>query len=295
MQTKQVIENICYIDTINKLDNLINELLYSQDEGYINMTSSNAVKNAQNTINKFNYESDKIIKESNITISSDLIKIKKNELTEAVKKHCSKEVITWAQEVFEESCENLLLKLSINRDDIENSQKIYCDMHNLINWISEVENYSEEEKSAILKEIDLKIQKILNSKDEDYTPKASPEDSDENIFMELFDSIISGKFEDIDLNNYKLKLSKNDTAYFQNLQNRLKINKTSVMDEIYLVNYALESANIKNNSDKCKFIKEVADDFSQIKNNSTDDKTKTIKRRIELFKNKEGYFKKLLG
>lgn len=293
----EVLNSVNYIDTINKLDNLINDLLYSQESGYINMLSIDAIKNAQDIIDKFNYESDRIIKESTLSNCVHLVENKKNELVEIVKEHYEKQIFVWAWEVFNQGIDNLLLKLSANKNNIDNIRKIFFNSHCLVNWISEIGKLSKEDRLAVLKETDLKIKNILASADENYIQKNSPDVSNEDIFMELFNLISFDieKFMTLDLNNYKFQLTNSDIIYFQNLQNKLRINKTSVFDEISLLNYALKILNSKENSDKYKFIKEVIDDFSSNKDASFENKVSIVKRRYELFKDRENYYRKLFG
>ena len=63
MLVQNIIKSTRYIDTINKLDNLLNELLYSQESGYIYMSSKDIINNAPIIIEKFNHQADKITKE----------------------------------------------------------------------------------------------------------------------------------------------------------------------------------------------------------------------------------------
>ena len=297
MQINDIIKSANYIDTVNKIDNLINELLYSQEIGYINMTPEEAVQNAQSIIDKFNYESDKIIKESNLSNCSDLIKNKKDELIKTVKNQYEKQAVLWAREVFNHSIDNLILKLAVNKNNPDDTEKVYCEIHYLINWLTEAEKLTQEEKNALLNEINSSVQNVLNTPDENYIQNDSPLVSDENLFMEFFNLISSdiNSFLAIDFNNYKLRLTNSDIAYFQTLKNRLNINKTEVIDEINLENYALKLLNLKTNSEKYEFIKEIIDDFSLNKNSKPEDKIPVVKRRLELFKNKESYFSKLLS
>ena len=103
MNIQDIINTTSYVEIVNKLDNLINDLLYSKDSGYINLTSKDALDNAQKVIDKFNYETDKISKDSVVDNIGSILSSKKEELIAEVRKHYEKEIRNWAYNIFEET------------------------------------------------------------------------------------------------------------------------------------------------------------------------------------------------
>ena len=293
---QNLIESTQYIETINKLDNLINSLLYSQDDGFINQSSKEAILNANKVVEKFNFEADKIAHENSFSNIDEILKEKKDELINLINKHCSKQIYIWVDEVFNNMVDNCILKACVNYQNKKFPDEIYNRILSALDWVSSIKKYSGEEKNKILKSLNQRFNKALNSKDSDFLEKPNPLRSDYGLFFKLRNLVTDDiqKFLEIDFSEYKLKLTQQDINYFLKLQGRMQQNKTSVTDEINLVNCAIELLDIKNDSDKYCFISQIQDDLNTIKDETEDIKIEKIKRRMELFKNKDDYYKKLL-
>ena len=80
-------KNIKKVEFINNLDNLINELLYSKNNGYINLSSKEAVDGAIEVIEQFDNEVLKLCDEVDFENLDEIIQEKKNELIYQIKKH----------------------------------------------------------------------------------------------------------------------------------------------------------------------------------------------------------------
>ena len=92
----------------------------------------------------------------------------------------------------------------------------------------------------------------------------------------------------------------NDLKFFENIKTQIK--NISVLDELLLINSALEVANLKNVAEKYQLIKALWADLAP-KNKlqqeqGEEEKAKLIKRRLRLFKDKnktsKEYFKELI-
>ena len=297
MDIQNVINSTSYIDTINKLDNLINELLYSKDNGYINLISKDALDNAQKVIEKFDFEADKIVRECCEDNIAEIANIKKQELTIEVKKHYKKQALDWSYNVFEQTIQNCILKASIHSKEKDITNAIFKNVIDIVEWISNVHDYSQNEKEDILNKIIARINSALNARDYDYLEKNSPEKSNCETYLKIRCLIKSdtNQFINLDLNNYKFELSIKDSAYFSRQINLLKSNKNAVIDEIDLVDYFLNSANINDNEQKYQLISQIQDDLASGENMDEKEKSEIIARRIAIFKDKDKYYKKLLG
>ena len=294
---QNIINSVGFVEVINKIDNLINELLYSENSGFINLTSKDALDNSQKVLEKFNFEADKILKESSFSSLSEIINEKKEELLYQIQKHCTKEVQIWVDEVFNNMVDNCLLNISINVDNKELLEKNKNRIFSAIDWLSKIKNYSREEKNKLISSLNNKLKKALNSKDIDFVEKDNPYNSDFKLYFDLRNLITTNtkKFSELDFNDFKLKLSAKDILYFQKIQTRLNSNKTSVLDEIKLVDYAIKSLNLTDENKKYELINNIQDDFNLIKDNNYQEMIEKVKNRIEKFRNEQDYYKKLLG
>ncbi len=297
MEIKTVIKSTDYIEFINCLDDLINELLYSQESGYLKLTSKEALIKAQNILERYNFEADKLSKQYNLEDYENVIEQKRNELTKEIKRHYLSQVKKWSNEVFLKNINNNILRLSVYKNSIDEKSRIYDNIRCCALWYSNVNDLSQEEKKELFSLLNTKFNDALNSNDSDYIYKLNPEKSDFNTYFEIWDLISSNiiEFLKLDFSIFKEKLSSIDINYFIKLQNSAKINKYDVLDEINIINFALKKANIENVSDKYDFINQIQYDLSNKKIESDEQKAEIIKKRIRLFKNKEGYYKELFG
>lgn len=296
MDKNNIISSISYLDFVNKINCLINELLYSKT-GYVFLKSKEAIFKAKHVLEKFTVESNKLRKDVSLEAADKIIKLKKIDLFNLVKKHYDSQIPIWAQEVFDDLIDNLLLDLSLNKDKAQN---IYHEIINLINWLSSIKKFDKITYQAILNENIQKFQKALNSKDEDYLNQISEQKTDINQFVKIWNMILDDreKFLKIELSN----LSINDVKYFNNIKNKLSnYKKTSIIDEIQLIKTAITSLNLRENRSIYDFISSVDNDFmchlEQNKIIKEEDKIRLIKRRMRLFEDKnniKNYFKDFL-
>ncbi len=295
MNIQEILVTTNYVETINKFDNLINELLYSNDNGYINFTSKDALDNAQKVIDKFNYESDKISKESKIDNVDSIIASKRDELITEVKRHYEKEIRNWAYSTFDDAINNCILKASIYSDDKEKINSITGNILGNVCWISAIYDFAEEEKQNILNNINKRLDFAIKSHDADYIEKPAPNISDCETYLKIRDLIKTNlnQFLNLDLGQFKFKLSSKDVAYLNRLKNLLKTNQNTAVDEINLIDYSVELSGIKETENRYNLISEIQDDILSIENDTEQEKVKIIKRRIAIFKDKDSYYKKL--
>lgn len=294
--------SISYLEFANKITSLINELLYSSNDGYMLLKSKDAVIGIDILLKKFNYEAQNIEKEYNFSDSNDFVKQKKNELLQVAKEHYNKEIINWADDVFDELADNILFKLA---NDKINAQKYYLNLSDAIEWLAKIKNFNKEEKDLILQNYKIKFEKTLKTNISNFIPKQNPTKSDSDEFIRLWKMALLNKDEFLEMNfdNLILKLSKEDVAYFKNIKNKIQNStQNQIIDEMYLINSAIENSKLKKNQEIYNFIKIIQADFNlffeQNKKINEEDKIKLIKRRTALFldKNKESkeYFKKLI-
>jgi len=293
---KDLIESTNYIETFNRFDNLINELIYSQNTGFINLRSKEALDGAKTVLEKFDFEADKITKENGSLNIDSIVSEKRNELIKIIEKHYIKEAKNWAYDAFNNMIDNCILQASIYNDDSEFIDKIYKKGICAISWISDICAFDENDKNKVIKKFDNDFNNAIKAKDNDFIDKTNPSKSDYELFLKLRSYIASDtdSFLALDFDNFKLKLSVSDINYFQKQKNLININKTKAVDEILLVDCAIEKLNIKSNEEKYKFIQEIKDEFQNLKEDNLENKIEIIKRRMQLFQNETEYFKKLL-
>lgn len=294
--------SISYLEFTNKITSLINELLYSPNDGYMFLNSKDAVVGIDILLKKFNYEAQKIEKEYNFSDSNDFVKQKKNELLQIAKEHYEKEIINWADDVFDELADNILFKLA---NDKINAQMYYLNLCDAIEWLAKIKNFNKEEKNSILQNYKIKFEKALKTNISNFIPKKNPAKSDTDEFIRLWKLVLLDKDEFLEQNfdDLTLKLTNDDITFFNSIKNKIQNSiQNQIIDEIYLINSAIENCKLKKNVEIYDFIKMIQTDFNlffeQNKKINEEDKIKLTKRRMALFldKNKESkeYFKKLI-
>ena len=307
MEIQKLIQSTSYLETINKLDNVICELLYSDENGYTFLSGKTAIEEAQNVISKYELEAQKIVKDVNFDDIENIVKDKKQELIFQIEKHYRKEAYFWAYRVFRNSVDNCLLFASIDKNNKEITDKLYNRALCAISWMGEVENINEDAKKSLIKELNEEFKKALEGNSEKDILSLNPSKSNALLFLEIRSLIINDeeKFLNLNFNTFSQDLNKNDIFYFQKCQNQLQTNKkTFLKDEIYLVNSAIKVLNLTKDEDKYNFIKKTNDDielFCTQPNSDEAEKIKLVQRRINLEKslNKEKglseYYLKLLS
>ena len=141
MENKKILDNISYLDFINKINSVSNELLYSQS-GYCLLKSDEAVKSKDFVIEKFYFEANKIKNSLNFSDINNYIDLKAKDFVQIVKKHYNFELLVWAQDVFEQLSQNYLFELSINKEKLK---EIYSGLMNLILWLGNIKKLSNDE------------------------------------------------------------------------------------------------------------------------------------------------------
>lgn len=294
-----------YLEFLNQIDSLVWELLYSPNNGYTLLSSKQAVLEAQQVVEKYDYESLKIAKKTDFENAQSVIKEKRAELIAQIDKHYQKEALVWADNVYQDLIENCLLCVSINKNNKESVDKLYNRALCAISWIKEVKGLNEQEQNALVEKFNDEFYATLYSNDEDNLPNQSPKNSDETLFLEIRSLILDDEeaFLALDLNNIARDLNQADILFFTKIKNDFATyKKTSVKDEIMLINTAIKILNLQNNRDKYLFIKQIEDDFSLFlitnKKLNEEDKLTLVKRRMNLYTdrfNKDSqYYKDIL-
>ncbi len=289
MNNVKLLAGISYIEFINNVDNLINELLYSPDGGYTALFSKNAVISAQSIVDKFDHETEKLKKQIDFPDSDKVIEEKRKDLIKQIKKHYDIQSLAWADEVYQNMLDNCFLQATIFKNDKEVRDKIYAKIISGVSWIANVRKLNDETLNKLIKFNLNKFYQALNSNDKDYIPKSDTDKSDVDLFIEFRDLILKDKdkFIILDFNSLNDKLSVDDINYFNRLKRDLQTYKiNTVKDDILLVNSAIDVLKIKNNTEKYNFVKLVENDFSsQLENLDENKKIDLVKRRMKLFKN----------
>ncbi len=300
-------KNIKKVEFINNLDNLINELMYSKNNGYINLSSKEAVDGAIEVIEQFDNEVLKLCDEVDFENLDEIIQEKKNELIYQIKKHYYSQVTIWANEVYENIINNALLSISVNKTNKSYIDKIYNRGLCAISWYCGVINLNKKEQTNLIKDFNEQITKALNSKDSDFIQQELKTKTNSKYFLELRKLILNDedKFLSLKLDTTD-KLSKEDIVYFKKIQTELNTYKKNfIKDTIILINSAIESLNLKDENKTVDFIKQVENDFryyiSQNSKLEFENQIELIKKRMQIFqefnlKNQKGnYFKKLIN
>lgn len=302
MSLEHICASISYLEFVNKITSLYNELLYGTVDGYFNKKSKEAISQAKIIVKKFDYESQKILKTFSFSDESNFILKKKKDLIAKIKQHYNDELRNWADEVFDEFVDNLFLELSLDKTL---KDKAYNSLICAINWLSDVKKLDKNDYQSIIKELNIRFENVLLKTDLDYLPNVETLKSNCSIFIKYWDLILddTDEFLKIDFANENDKLNNADIKYFTSAQYKLQTSsRTNFLDDINLLNSALNELQLKDDDKKYDFIKQINDDFSYFletnKNITEEDKIKLIKRRISLFKESDSkikkYFKKLI-
>ena len=296
---KNIIASLSTLELINKVDLVANELLYSSNDGFLNLTSKNAIEKKDSYVQKFDYEISKIQSNAMVSLSSQALSAKKKEFILKLEKHCSKQILIWIDEEYSKFLDNSFFELSIDK---ANATTIFSDLIQALNWYSSIKKLSKEEYNSYFSNLQTKFENALKSNDDDFIPKYNEQKTVESVFLELWLLILEDfdKFSNTDFSTYQDKLSRDDLNFFENIKTQIK--NISVLDELLLINSALEVANLKNVDEKYQLIKALWADLAP-KNKlqqeqGEEEKAKLIKRRLRLFKDKnktsKEYFKELI-
>ena len=307
MKENNLVASIYYLEFINKLDKLLWELLYSEN-GYINLSSKEAVVEADKVIERFDFEANKLRKDVDFDKADLIIDEKRAEFASIVKEHYQKQAVVWANDIYENMLDNSLLNVTLHKNNPNMVDKIYNRALSSAGWISEVNKFSEEDKKALFDILNKEFKSAINSKDSDYLPSMKADKSDPKLFLELREQILKNDIEFVSTNFEKFtsNLTDDDIRYLNKAKNDLKtFKKMSVKDEVLLINSAINILKLKTFEEKYKFIKEVDGDLSfflfRNKSINEKDKIEIIKRRMYLFRDyinpeeTSSYFKNLIA
>ncbi len=299
-------KSIRNLEFINNLDNLINELLYSKEKGYVNLNSKQAIDEAINVVEEFDNEAIKLCDDIDFENLDEIIQEKRNELIYQIKKHYNSQAAIWAKEVYENIISNLALYVSINKTNKNYTDKIYNRGLCAISWYSGVMNLDKKVQTELIKDFNKKIINALNSKDNDFLKQKPKIKTDSKYFIELRKLILENEEKFLSLNFDTKKLSNEDITYFKKIQNELNTYKKNfIKDTIILIDCAIESLNLKNEDTTIDFIKQVENDFryyiSQNSKLELENQLELIKKRMQIFQDnnsknaKNNYFKSLIN
>ena len=302
MENKNIIASISYLEFVNNITALINKLLYSPEEGYINYTSKDAIISFKNIVKKFDNEVLKLSRDLNYSDIETLIKSKKKDLILAIQKHYDNELFVWADEVFDNLVDNCLFEVSINK---QKANEYYNQLACAVGWLCDIKNSSKEEYCAILKEYTKRFNSVLKTNDNDYVSNQIPNKTDFSEFVRIWNMILDdcNAFIEIDFIELSTKFVREDLTYFENIKNKLSTyKKINIIDELTLISTAIENMQLKKDEDIYNFIKQIDYDFigfiEQNKKITENDKVVLINRRSQIFSDKnksaKNYFKKLL-
>ncbi len=294
MEINNIIKSADFLEFVNNLDELVLDILYNQNTGYINLTSKMAINEAQNKLKEFDDNTRKLIEESGLDDVSGVIEEKREELIGVIKKHYENQVFIWCDEIYKNCIENCKISIAINRDDIKASDKEFQKVLNMISWISNVKQLSSDEEHILFEQFNKELDKMIKSNTFELLKNKTK--SNENKFLEFFYKIDDEEFLKIDFNKENESLTKDDINYFKQIQQSLiSFKSTSVKDEFNLLKNALQILNLNNAKEKYDFLKEVLNDFISFKIENkkltNEDKISLVKRRISIFKDKSNYFK----
>ncbi len=305
--TSEKINSISNLEFINNLDDIFYNLLYSSQNGYINLHSKSAVNDFENYIEKFDWEVSKISDKINSSNIAQIINSKKKEFIAELEKHYEEEVQIWAQEVFDNFIQNILFSAGLNKTNTKYIDMLYERILSAINWLGDFRKFENEDKNILLEKINQEFNDSLRASFSDFMPKQRPNKTNPATFLKAL-KIYRENFEEfllIDFQNNFHDISQEDLAYLNILKSKAMSSEKNIKDdEIDLINCALLMLNLKSDNLKYRFIKELLKDFDnftmQNKKITEDDKISLTKRRLELFKDSLSskqeyrYFKKKL-
>jgi len=301
MDIKNIIASISYLEYVNKIDSLCNELLYANNSGYIYAKSKEAIIKRNEILERFSYEVDKIKNETGLQSEKSFISRKKEEFVKLLNKHYYSQIPIWIDDVYVELIKNCFFELSMEKD---RAHEIYLKVLNAINWYAQIKELNANELNEIKNSVDEEFQKILNDFGSDYVNTSVDCQTDYKVFLKLWDILLSDykSFLNFDFKSAELKLSQQDYNYFNNLKSKLvSYKKESVLDEVLLINTSANIAGFEN-EEKYNYIKSINNDFiCYLEKNKTiteAEMIKIIKRRIELHKElsnpESNYYRKLI-
>jgi len=293
------IVNILHLDFVNKIDEVIFDSLFSSGRGYFNLKSINAIENYQSYLDNFDNEVQKIINELNkssilsdkIENEDEIIDSKQKYFKKMLDNHLNSQVHIWAQDVFNDTIENILFKVSLNKNVPEIREKLYSKAISAISWISSLEKLDEQDQKATTEYFNKRYIAAIRSDFGEYIPKQNSLTTDADKYISLIKMYRFDKDEFIkyNLDEETEKFSINDLNYLKTLQkNALQYKNILFDDEIDLFFSAVEVLNLKNNKEKIEFLTQLKCDFQNSKkkneNCSEKEKIELAKRRIEIFR-----------
>ena len=158
MDINTIIKSTEYLEFINSVDFLYWELLYSKNNGFISLTSKDAINQAKNVLISFDSETDKIAKKVNFEDKNEIIQNKRQDLISKINEHCYDQSLIWANEVYNDAIKNILLSVSIDK---KNVNECYQKGLSAINWVCSVKKSNEKIWSKIFCPTNLKIYNII--------------------------------------------------------------------------------------------------------------------------------------
>lgn len=299
---ENIISDIRYLDFINKVNKISNELLYSPEDGYFYKKGKDAIDLKEKICEKFLFEINKIKNLSKISVENEILNKRKSLFFNNVKKHYISQICIWADEVFDEFVSNFLFELSLDKSKIN---EIIPQFEKLINWYCVIRNLNETQSQNLKIEYNKKISNVLKNNDLDYIPKKDKNSTKPKRFLEIWNILLNDtqEFFIYKIDDVKDDLSQEDYNYFINLKNKLTTYKKDVfLDEILLIDVASKQISLEADN-KYQFIKSVINDFlcfcEKNKTINENDKITLIKRRIALYKdklnNRTQYYTQLIG
>lgn len=288
---REIISNILHLEFENKIDDIINEKLYS-NSGYLNLKSKEAIEKIQIFLDEFDYEIQKLVDEIKIENFKEIVEEKKSQFEAELEKHYIKQAKVWAQEIFEKTIENVLFKVSINKNNKEKRQALYSKALSVVSWIVNVLNLDSAEQKSLIEALNKKYILAIKSDFREFIPKQNAKKSDPAKFLFLLNLFRSKKEEFLkhDLEEDISFLSLEDFNYLKILKKSLLRQSQNMFfdDEIDLFYSAFEILNLTDDKEKYELMSQIKFDFQnqKKKNENLDEKEKIeiAKRRIEIFK-----------
>ena len=298
-----LLNSVIYLEFVNNITSLINNLLYSPQEGYVLLNSKDAIFGCDKVVEKFNHEVNKISKNVCFDDLENLIDQKRNDLIKKINEHRNSQISVWIDEVFNSLKSNLIFEISIDKN---NTNVCYNSFLRLLDWYCRINSYDEKLKHNLLSDFNSQMQNVLKTSDDDFLYIQNETKSVPSVFLKYWDMILLDceNFKKIDFNQEMNSLSIEDIKYFQTVQLKLRnYKKIVVFDELKLINSAIELMKLDKIDDKYQFIKNIQDDISSFGQNGSkmleNDLIEIVKRRMQLFSQKQtntsDYFKNKLS